>query len=216
LWEYPFCLRPRPADPAEKKAMNRTGEFVGCDLDFFEMPSRVAGLLKYKKHEWIVIAFIAKKRVVQFWWNKGPDGTRVWSLLTADTICTLVRNLKLDTIAILHNHPNPDPSRYSFSFPSEADLTSAEFFHKILVPMDGNLIEFICERGVPHLYYAAFADGIVPVESVIEEVEAANDRGFFSNYRLRKELARTTIGDLPDGSSIRIRSSAVLGEPKGL
>src|SRR5688572_6203989 len=70
IQEFSFCVQPRPATPAEKKAMDRTGEFVACDLDFFEMPSRVAGLLKYKKHEWIVIAFIAQKRVLRFWWNK--------------------------------------------------------------------------------------------------------------------------------------------------
>src|SRR5260370_24380890 len=75
IQEFAFCVQPRIANPAEKKAMDCTGESVACDLDYFEMPSRVAGLLKYKKHEWIVIAFIARKRVVRLWWNKGPDGT---------------------------------------------------------------------------------------------------------------------------------------------
>src|SRR5436190_20162780 len=63
--EFAFCVQPRPANPAEKKAMDSTGEFVTCDVDYFEMPSRVAGLLKYKKHEWIVVAFIARNRVVR-------------------------------------------------------------------------------------------------------------------------------------------------------
>lgn len=173
------------------------------------MPSRVAGLLKYKKHEWIVIAFIARKRVLRFWWNKGPDGTRVWSFLRVDTVCALVRSLGLDTIAILHNHPNPNPSRYRVNVPSDADLTSAAYFHKILVPMDGTLIEFICERGVPHLYYAAFAEGIIPAEPIVAEVASANDQGILSNYWLRKELTRTTIGDVVPGTTLATQATSV-------
>ena len=48
LQEYHFCIQPRPANPDEKKAMKSSGEFVACDLDYYESPSRVAGLLKYK------------------------------------------------------------------------------------------------------------------------------------------------------------------------
>src|SRR5437762_2681537 len=62
---FRFCQQPRPANPADKKAMKSTGEFVVCDLDYYEAPSRIAGLLKYKKHEWIVFALIARKRVVR-------------------------------------------------------------------------------------------------------------------------------------------------------
>lgn len=200
--EFSFCVQPRTATPAEKKAMESTGEFVTCNLDFFEMPSRVAGLLKYKKHEWIVIAFIAQNRVLRFWWNKGPDGTRVWSFLPPEAVCGLVRSLKLDAIAILHNHPNPNPSRFRVNVPSNADLTSAAYFHRILVPIGGTLIEFICERGVPHLYYAAFAEKIVPAEPVVAEVARTNGRGVLSNYWLRKELARTTIGDTLPGAEL--------------
>lgn len=35
IQEFGFCVQPRPAAPAEKKAMDSTGEFVACDLDFF-------------------------------------------------------------------------------------------------------------------------------------------------------------------------------------
>jgi hypothetical protein len=107
LQEFQFCVEPRPANSVEKKAMKSTGEFVSCDLDYYDAPSRVAGLLKYKKHEWIVFAFISRRRVVRLWWNKGPDGTRVWPLLGVDTLKALVRSLALDAIAVLHNHPNP-------------------------------------------------------------------------------------------------------------
>lgn len=210
IQEFAFCVQARQANPAEKKAMDSTGEFVACDLDYFEMPSRVAGLLKYKKHEWIVIAFIARKRVIRLWWNKGPDGTCVWSFLRLDAVCALVRSLGLDAIAILHNHPNPNPSRYRVNIPSEVDLTSATYFHKILVPMGGSLIEFICERGVPHLYYAAFAETVVAFGPILAEVVSVNDKGVFPNYWLRKELARTTIGDEVPGKMLPLQDASVV------
>jgi len=81
LLEYRFCSNQRVADRAEKKAMDSTGQFVVCDFDFLQAPSRIAGLLKYKKHEWVVLAFISSSRVSRLWWNKGPDGTQVWAFL---------------------------------------------------------------------------------------------------------------------------------------
>jgi hypothetical protein len=67
--------------------------------------------------------------------------------------------------------------------------------------LGGSLLEFICERGVPHLYYAAFADDVVPIEPILTEVMSVNDKGVFSNYWLRKELAKTTFGDQLPGKT---------------
>jgi hypothetical protein len=210
LQEYQFCVQPRPANPDEKKAMKSTGEFVACDLDYHEAPSRIAGLLKYKKHEWIVFAFIARKRVVRLWWNKGPDGTRVWPLLPIATLQTLATTLGVEAIAVLHNHPNPNPSRFRVNSPSDADLNSAAHLHRMLVAMGGNLLEFICERGTCHLYYAAFAEAVVPMGPVLAEVAAANDKGVFPNYWLRKELSRTTLGDVVRGEALALQNANVV------
>ena len=210
LREFQFCVQPRPANPDEKKAMKSTGAFVACDLDYHEAPSRIAGLLKYKKHEWIVFAFIAKRRVVRLWWNKGPDGTRVWPLLPLSTLEALVTALGVDTIAILHNHPNANPSRFRVHRPSEADLNSAMQLHRVLAAMKGSLLEFICERGIAHLYYAAFAETVVPIEPVLAEVLSANGQGVFSNYRLRKELTRTTLDDVVPGDALALRDANVV------
>lgn len=192
LCEYGFSTSQRAAVPAEKKAMKSAGEFVKCDLDYNQAPSRIAGLLKYKKHEWIVFAFISANRVTHLWWNKGPDATRVWPFLRDHAFERTIQSLRPDAIAILHNHPNPDPSRYRMNLPSTADLTSAEYFDQVLVTHGVSLIEFICERGVPHIYYAAFADGVVPIAPILTEIESINGTGIFKNYSLRKELKSRT------------------------
>jgi hypothetical protein len=201
LFEYRFGINQRPAEPTEKKAMNSAGEFLACDLDYNQAPSRIAGLLKYKKHEWIVFAFIVSKRVTRLWWNKGPDGTRVWPFLHDHAFETTIRSLNPNAIAILHNHPNPDPSRYRMNMPSNADLTSAEYLHHRLTPKGVSVLEFICERGVPHLYYAAFADNTIPVEPILTEIHSVNGTGIFKNYSLRKELRNRTPAEQIYGNS---------------
>lgn len=201
LNNYRFCTNQRPADPVDKKAMNSAGEFVGCDLDYFQAPSRIAGLLKYKKHEWIVFAFISSNRVSRLWWNKGPDGTRVWVSLRAHEIDRFIRSLKPEAIAILHNHPNPNPARYRMNVPSRADLNSASDYHQYLCGRGVSLLEFICERGVPHLFYAAFADSLLQVPPFLAEVSRINGKGVFRNYALRKELRRNTLAEQIPGAT---------------
>ena len=181
---------PQPADPVEKKAMKSQGEFVVCDLPFRHAPSRIAGLLKYKKHEWIVIAFINSFHVRCLWWNKGPDGSQVWSFLQHHSLKIAIKSFEANAIAIFHNHPNPDPSRYRMNTPSEADLLSADFYHKEFSDEGVSLLEFICERGVPYLFYASFTDSVVPVVPIVEEILSVNGTGIFKNYSLRKELKK--------------------------
>jgi len=172
--------------------MKSQGELVRCDLGYCDAPALIAGLLKYKKHEWIVIAFINAFHVRHLWWNKGPDGTMVWSFLRDHSLRATIKSLKPDCIAILHNHPNPNPSYYRMNIPSEADLRSAGFYDGEFSKHGISLLEFICERGVPHLYYASFGDSVVPIEPIAEEIGRINGAGLFNNYSLRKELKRRT------------------------
>ncbi len=201
LRKFDFSTMQRPADAAEKKAMKSQGEFVGCDLGYRDSPARIAGLLKYKKHEWIVIAFINSLHVRRLWWNKGPDGTKVWSFLRDHSLKSAIRSLRPDAIAILHNHPNPDPSRYRMTIPSEADFRSAGFYDGEFSKHDISLLEFICERGVPHLYYASFADSVVPIDPITDEIQKVNGTGIFKSYSLRKELKQTTTAEQVAGGN---------------
>jgi hypothetical protein len=192
LSEYQFSTYQQIADAAEKKAMKGMGEFLVCDLAYTDTPARIAGLLKYKKHEWIVIAFVRGRRVTHLWWNKGPDGTTVWSFLRDNALDRTLESVKPDILAIFHNHPNPDPSRYRMNIPSNADLTSAGFLHRDLGKRNISLLEFICERGVPHLYYAAFSDDVIPIGTILAEVNSINGKNVFKNYSLRKNLKSRT------------------------
>jgi len=200
--DFKFCTLQRVASPEEKKGMKGKGHFVRCDMDYFITPSRIAGLLKYKKHEWIVIAFIINKKVKTLWWNKGPDSTTVRSFLSDHELNKALNTFEPDTLAFFHNHPNPDPSRYRANLPSDADLNSASLYHRKLGTKGITLIDFISERGVPYLYYAGFHDSVVPVDPIMSGISQINGSGILKNYSLRKELRQTTKGEQIPGGKV--------------
>jgi hypothetical protein len=89
----------------------------------------------------------------------------------------------------LYNHPNPDPSKYRVNQPSSQDLRSAEYFSNLLSQQGIALMDFVCERGVPYLYYVFLSSRPAPIEGLIKDISEINDSGLFANVGLRRELS---------------------------
>jgi hypothetical protein len=202
LGQYSFWRTQTKATPEEKKVMRPNGEFVSWDCPYHVSPSKIAGLLKYKKHEWIVFAFVKDKRVIRLWWNKGPDGTMVWPVVREDVFYDAIEVNKPDVLLRLHNHPNGNPSRYSANIPSGADLNSAAHYHSKLMSKQITFLDFICERGTPYLYYAAFPNNQFPLQPLLADIGKVNGSSFFKNYSLRKTLARRTEAEMVAGAEV--------------
>ena len=191
LSKYAFIRSEQRVNPNQKKAMRPKGQFVRCDLNYNMAPAWIAAMLKYKKHEWIVIGFICSFRVRMLWWNKGPNRATVWSFLSGRNLDAVIEKLKPDAIAVLHNHPNPNPGAYSMYRPSDQDLKSAaNLQNEIVSKHNVSLLEFVCERGVPYLYYAAFPNREVPLQPIMQQIQVLNGARTMANYKLRKELRR--------------------------
>lgn len=186
---HAFSSIPVIADASKKKAMKASGQFVRCDLRFTQLPSTIAGLLKYKKHEWVVLAFVKDLHAEYLWWNKGQDGKSVSPHLRGGYLDNALRLHQPDTVVRLHNHPNPDPSKYRVNQPSSQDIKSAEYLSKLLSEQGISFMDFVCERGVPYLYYAFLSSGSAPIERFIKDIASINDSGFFANVGLRRELS---------------------------
>ena len=56
-----------------------------------------------------------------------------------------------------------------------------------------SLVEFVCERGTSHMYYAHLSSNLSPIEVHIERINGLNGAGIFKNVELRRELARRTL-----------------------
>ena len=122
-----FCfLRGRVAvNPQFKSQLERAGSFYPIDVPLESWPRIAAGILKWKKHEWALVAFERNRRVVSLWANKGPNNSMVTVLLPIESLLTKARELGASTILWCHNHPNSDPRHLDLLRPSETDLNTA-------------------------------------------------------------------------------------------
>ena len=184
---FSFTNNELTPDKDFKKRMDASGTFYQINEPLEKFPSVAASLLKYKKHEWIIIAFEKDKNIGLIWLNKGQNRYGVSSILNLPFLISAAKAGDYKTILILHNHPNWNPNYYRFNKPSNQDLKSAEEFKKALNPNGLNLIEFVCERGHHYEYYLSPSDSFYPVTIYLDEINKENGRTKSKNLALHFE-----------------------------
>ncbi len=183
-------MRNQTACPIEKKAMKPKGSLHRCSVPREDFPSHAAALLKGKKHEWIVWGFCDSSTCHGYWTHKGPDGTKVYIQFSNEEIEYLARSIEADTVYDLHNHPNPDPSRYRANQPSDADLNHARSLGLHLSSRGICYVAYVAERGRPFPYALFVPYHIAPAGKDLIDIADRNVR-FRDRLSLRRELART-------------------------
>jgi DNA repair protein RadC len=170
-----------------KSNMNRMGKFYNVSENLYSFPSIAAALLKYKKHEWIIVAFEKNQIVELLWLNKGNDNSSVNLKLHLNKMVSIMIDGNYNSAIIFHNHPNSNPKLYSMRNPSEQDIRSAKYYADELNKCNKNLIEFICERGYHFEYYRAISDNFFSVINFIEIINKENGVSKFKNFKLHIE-----------------------------
>ena len=61
---------------------------------------------KYKKHEWVFIAFMTDGVVDRFWLNKGPDNEGVCSFVGISDVAEICQKEGFNRVLVGHNHPS--------------------------------------------------------------------------------------------------------------
>ena len=185
---FSFAHHTRVVDGEFKRRMAASGRLYAVQEGLPVFPSIAASLLKYKKHEWVIIGFERGHSVVLMWMNKGCDNSAVEFMVSNEQIADIALTNHCSTVLILHNHPNPDPSRYSASRPSEIDLSGSAERGEHLARQGLNLIEYVCERGWPHEYRRVVSDAFRSLAGFESLVEGVNGLDRLTNLRLH--LAR--------------------------
>jgi hypothetical protein len=170
-----------------KKSLNPRGIFYRVDLPLYSTASTVAGLLKYKKHEWIVVAFEKGKQVGHLWVNKGHNNSSASIYLPLDEALDMAIRNGYTSVLMFHNHPNSNPGRYSCTQASKADMVSASHWASTLNPGGVNLAEYVCERGRHYRYFLAPSDSFMPLGQVMDIISKANGSSRLGNLRLHME-----------------------------
>jgi len=185
---FTFDLHEYNVDKNFKKRMHANGKFYRLVEKLYNFPSTAAGLLKYKKHEWIIIAFEKNKNISICWLNKGFDRSGVSPYLSVNDMIDISKKESYASVMIFHNHPNSNQNHFDCSKPSQQDIKSANEFAVTLNDSGINLLEFVCERGKHHQYFAKYSDSFLPVPEFLEGVRNQNGKSKFGNLSLH--LAR--------------------------
>jgi len=181
---FSFDTRELSVNKEFKKRMNPNGTFYKINENLFGFPSTAAALLKYKKHEWIIIAFENNKTIDLIWLNKGFDRSGVSPYLSVEDITKTAKRENLTSVLIFHNHPNINPNYYDCRRPSDQDIKSAKEFAKVFNSNGINLLEFVCERGKHYEYFLSPADTFLLLTEFIEAIDKANGQSKFKNLSL--------------------------------
>ena len=188
---YDFDIKEYYVAPEVRKKIKPTGLFYSLSppISLESFPSIAAALLKYKKHEWVILGFEKDGYVEELWINKGHDAMSANLELDLSTLVETIVEKHYTSVLFLHNHPNPDPNRYSTRDPSEADLIFANQLKDLIVPQGVNFLAFVCERGRHHEFLRSISRCFMPLENFLKEIQQeTRESTRWKNFELRMEL----------------------------
>lgn len=185
---YGFDRKEHHVNAEFKKRMAADGRLYNMSEQLLEFPALAAGLLKYKKHEWIIVAFERNKVIDKMWVNKGRDRSQVHFGISLPSLQQMAANGGYHSVLVFHNHPNSNPSLYSTRQASDRDKQTAGELAMELRSAGVNLIEFVCERGTHHEYWRSVCDAFLPLEGFREEIRQLNGFSRAQNFFLHCEL----------------------------
>lgn len=174
-------------DPAFKSGMKPNGQMYSADISLMSFPSYTANLLKGKKHEWVVIAFVLDDTVKCFYANKGSNNQSVSFNLNTSELINICKANGYQSIIRLHNHPNSDPYHTTTLLASQQDKNSANYLSDITVAYGINWFDFVCERGNYIQFARKISDWFFPTVARYEYISAQNQEAR-NYYKLQREL----------------------------
>jgi len=184
---FSFCYSGAIVNREFKRRMNPDGELYPINEDVSTFPATAAALLKYKKHEWVIIGFERHKKVILMWINKGLDRKHACVGLPDPIILKIALENNITTVLLFHNHPNPDPHYLICSAPSDSDIRSAKRLANVLNQNNINLVEFVCERGVAYKFFLSPTSTFYPLYMFIDDIKSVNNKSVFKNLSLHYE-----------------------------
>ena len=170
-----------------KKRMNPSGEFHSVNESLIKFPAIAAGLLKYKKHEWIIVAFERNMKINKLWINKGISRSRAYIHISAGYTSSIAKADGDFSVLIFHNHPNRDPTHYDCTRPSNQDIISAKAYAQVLNGEGKNLLEFVCERGRHFQYFQSICNDFLRLSEFTSAIKKINGISSLNNIKLHLE-----------------------------
>jgi DNA repair protein RadC len=183
---YSFSRMGVVANPQFKKEMAADGAFYNIQSTLHEFPSLAAALLKYKKHEWMIVAFEKNRKIDLVWLHKGPDNSKVF-FPHFQMIQHHAESGNYISVLIFHNHPNPDPNNFYLLGASQQDMEAAKSIENFFSQTQLSLLEFVCERGRFLQYHSVISLSLLPLQNFTAAVTTQNGKSRYENFELHLE-----------------------------
>jgi hypothetical protein len=177
LVEYSFHI-----DIETKKKFGPKLKYYEHEIEIGTFPSWCAGLLKGKKHEWLIIAIGDMKSIKGYWLEKGKDNKSIQTSLSNIELIVGLNQGEIDNLFIIHNHPG------SNLFPSENDKECIKDIFSRYSYGFINVLGFIACRGKQNLFACFLNSQIIPYEIIRTEITKVNNITRKTNGILRDEL----------------------------
>lgn len=170
-----------------KRRMKAKGELYPVSEPLRLFPSIAAGHLKYKKHEWMLIAFERHGHVECMWLNKG-ERTSVSPRLQFEGVLDFAMKGQYTSILVFHNHPSSTRASNPFDVvPSKADVDLAESWSRRAGELKLSVASFICYRGIAGAYKIKCPDSFLPVTEFLSDLGSVNGKSKLKNLCLHCE-----------------------------
>ena len=91
------------------------------------------------------------------------------------------------SVLVLHNHINYRSDSYNTAIPSKLDLETANEWATKLNNSEISLVEYICERGIPHRFFLSVAESFLPLANFLSNIKQENGKSWSDNLSLHLE-----------------------------
>jgi len=184
---YQYSASPAQMDPEFKRRMKAKGELCAVSEPLRSFPSIAASHLKYKKYEWMLVAFEKHGHVECMWLNKGERAS-VGPRLQFEGLLDLGVKEHYTSILVFHNHPSSTRASNPFDVvPSKSDVDLAEAWGRRAGELGLSVASFICYRGIAGAYKIKCPDSFLPVTACLSDLDSANGKSKFKNLWLHCE-----------------------------
>jgi len=174
-------------NPDYRQFLSSGGRWDEISVPYNKALAMAAELIRYKRHEWLILILASNTKCRFIWANKGNNNMSCYLSGTFDDIIEKAIQNGCGTIIDFHNHPCTVDFQGALS-PSDTDMNTAAKWAEKARAAGLNYICAVGVRGQFSVYYSSFDESIYPKSCTVEYIESQNGLSKSGNRALRREL----------------------------
>ena len=187
---FQFTRKTFSVNPQFRESLEKEGRWDHISIDYAEIGSAIAELLRYKRHEWFIWILANDSKAQYLWANKGDDNASCYSKANMPRLLLLAETTDCNTVIHFHNHPHTKGRYWNLLQPSETDMDTCKTLTELFDSVDLNFIDGLVSQGDFIVFGYHFTKRYYPSGCSVEEIKKENGINKAKNYKLHKELRK--------------------------